>query len=236
MRLIQSIIYLFPILINFIRPKMSFIFLLNGDFDKEYDINFFKNYNYIICIDGGYEKFLKLNLNIEPDYLIGDFDSIANMNEKTKNLPKNKIIFKDNQDESDTEFALKYILNKYNKEKISNIDFIYATSTSRVDHMLCNMLLLKQVPLNIESKIITKTQEIFLVRNKVEIKGHTNRTLSVIPITNVKGLTIKGCKWELDNVDLNLGFIGGISNIVEKDPSEISVKEGECLIVISYEI
>ena len=236
MRLIQSIIYLFPILINFIRPKMSFIFLLNGDFDKEYDINFFKNYNYIICIDGGYEKFLKLNLNIEPDYLIGDFDSIANMNEKTKNLPKNKIIFKDNQDESDTEFALKYILNKYNKEKISNIDFIYATSTSRVDHMLCNMLLLKQVPLNIESKIITKTQEIFLVRNKVEIKGHTNRTLSVIPITNVKGLTIKGCKWELDNVDLNFGFIGGISNIVEKDPSEISVKEGECIIVISYEI
>ena len=236
MRLIQSIIYLFPILINFIRPKMSFIFLLNGDFDKEYDINFFKNYNYIICIDGGYEKFLKLNLNIEPDYLIGDFDSIANMNEKTKNLPKNKIIFKDNQDESDTEFALKFILNKYTKEKISNIDFIYATSTSRIDHMLCNMLLLKQVPLNIESKIITKTQEIFLVRNKVEIKGHANRTLSVIPITNVKGLTIKGCKWELDNVDLNFGFIGGISNIVEKDPSEISVKEGECIIVISYEI
>jgi thiamine pyrophosphokinase len=215
---------------------MSFIFLLNGDFDKEYDINFFKNYNYIICIDGGYEKFLKLNLNIEPDYLIGDFDSIANMNEKTKNLPKNKIIFKDNQDESDTEFALKYILNKYTKEKISNTDFIYATSTSRIDHMLCNMLLLKQVPLNIESKIITKTQEIFLVRNKVEIKGHANRTLSVIPITNVKGLTIKGCKWELDNVDLNFGFIGGISNIVEKDPSEISVKEGECIIVISYEI
>ena len=236
MRLIQSIIYLFPILINLVRPKMSFIFLLNGDFDKEYDINFFKNYNYIVCIDGGYEKFLKLNLNIEPDYLIGDFDSIANMNEKTKNLPKNKIIFKDNQDEGDTEFALKYILNKYNKEKISNIDFIYATSTSRIDHMLCNMLLLKQVPLNIDSKIITKTQEIFLVRNKVEIKGHVKRTLSVIPITNVKGLSIKGCKWELDNVDLNLGFIGGISNIVEKDPSEISVKEGECLIVISYEI
>ena len=155
---------------------------------------------------------------------------------RPKNLPKNKIIFKDNQDEGDTEFALKYILNKYNKEKISNIDFIYATSTSRIDHMLCNMLLLKQVPLNIDSKIITKTQEIFLVRNKVEIKGHVKRTLSVIPITNVKGLSIKGCKWELDNVDLNLGFIGGISNIVEKDPSEISVKEGECIIVISYEI
>ena len=215
---------------------MSFILLLNGDFDKEYDINFFKNYNYIVCIDGGYEKFLKLNLNIEPDYIIGDFDSISKMNEKTKNISKNKIIFKDNQDEGDTEFALKYILKTYPNEKIKNIDFIYAASTSRIDHLFCNMLLLKKVPLNINSKIITKTQEIFLVRNKVEIIGHSSRTISVIPITNVKGLSIKGCKWEFENVDLNFGFIGGISNIVEKDPSEISVKEGEIIVIISYEI
>ena len=215
---------------------ISFIFILNGDLDKEYDISFFKNYNYIVCIDGGFEKFLKLNLNIEPDYLIGDFDSIANMEEKTRKFPKDKIIFKDNQDEGDTEFALKYILKKYSNEKIQNIDFIYATSTSRIDHLFCNTLLLKQVPLNINSKIITKTQEIFLVRNKAEIKGHATRTLSVIPLTNIKGLTIKGCKWELDNMETNFGFIGGISNIVEKDPAEISVKEGECLVVISYEI
>ena len=215
---------------------MSFILLLNGDFDKEYDINFFKNYNYIVCIDGGYEKFLKLNLNIEPDYIIGDFDSISKMNEKTKNISKNKIIFKDNQDEGDTEFALKYILKTYPNEKIKNIDFIYAASTSRIDHLFCNMLLLKKVPLNINSKIITKTQEIILVRNKIVIIGHSSRTISVIPITNVKGLSIKGCKWEFENVDLNFGFIGGISNIVEKDPSEISVKEGEIIVIISYEI
>ena len=154
---------------------ISFIFILNGDLDKEYDISFFKNYNYIVCIDGGFEKFLKLNLNIEPDYLIGDFDSIANMEEKTRKFPKDKIIFKDNQDEGDTEFALKYILKKYSNEKIKNIDFIYATSTSRIDHLFCNTFLLKQVPLNINSKIITKTQEIFLVRNKVEIKGHAKK-------------------------------------------------------------
>ena len=215
---------------------MSFIFLLNGDFDKEYDLNFFKKYNYIICIDGGFEKFLKLNLDIEPDYIIGDFDSISNMKEKTNNISKDKIIFKDNQDDNDTEFALKYILKKYPNEKIKNINFIYSTSTSRIDHLLCNTILLRKIPLNINSKITTKTQEIFLVRNKTEILGQKTKTLSVIPITDVKGLCIKGCKWELDNVDFNFGFIGGISNIVEKDPAEISVKEGECIIVISYEI
>ena len=216
--------------------KMNFIFILNGSFEAEYDINFFKKYDKIVCIDGGYEKFQKLNLGIEPDYVIGDFDSIKNFEDKLKNFDKSKVIFKDNQDELDTEFALKYILKKYEDQVIQNIDFIYAVSTTRVDHLLCNTFLLKQVPLNINSKIITKYQEYFLLRNKADIIGHSGKTLSVIPVTNVKGLTIKGCKWDLDNSDLNFGFVGGISNIVEKDKAEIYLKEGECIIVITNEL
>ena len=215
---------------------MNFIILLNGTFEKEYDENFFKNYNKIICIDGGYEHFLKLKLNIVPDYVIGDFDSISNFDDKLKNFDKNKVIFKDNQDETDTEYAIKFILKTYKNQKIKNIDFIYAVSTTRIDHLLCNIFLLKQIPLNINSKVITKTQEFFLLRNKTIIKDQVGRTLSVIPITNVKGLTIKGCKWDLDNNDFNFGFIGGISNIIEKDKAEISLKEGECIIVITFEL
>ena len=212
---------------------MNFIFLLNGDFDKEYDKIFFQKYNCIVCVDGGYDKFLKLNLNIQPDYIIGDFDSISS---KIKNIDKNKVIFKDNQDETDSEFALKFILKQYSKEKINIIDFIYSISTSRVDHLLCNALLLKQIPLNIKSKIITKDQEITLLRNKIDIFGKKGKTLSVIPITNIKGLTIKGCKWDLENTNLNFGFIGGISNIIDKDNAEITVQEGECIIVITFNL
>ena len=215
---------------------MNFIILLNGTFEKEYDENFFKNYNKIICIDGGYEHFLKLKLNIVPDYVIGDFDSISNFDDKLKNFDKNKVIFKDNQDETDTEYAIKFILKTYKNQEIKNIDFIYAVSTTRIDHLLCNIFLLKQIPLNINSKVITKAQEFFLLRNKTIIKDQVGRTLSVIPITNVKGLTIKGCKWDLDNNDFNFGFIGGISNIIEKDKAEISLKEGECIIVITFEL
>ena len=215
---------------------MNVIFLLNGFLDKEYDSQFFKKYNCIVCVDGGYEHFLKLKIGKDPDYIIGDFDSITNMEERCKNIDKNKVIFKDNQDETDSEFALKFILQKYSNQEIKNIDFIYAISTTRIDHLFCNTLLLKQVASTINSKIITKTQEFFLLRDKVDIIGHAGRTLSVIPITKIKGLNIKGCKWDLENTDLNFGFIGGISNIVEKDNAEISVKEGECIIVITYEL
>ena len=60
------------------------------------------------------------------------------------------------------------------------------------------------------------------------------KTLSIIPLTNIKNLSIKGCKWELENKNYDFGFIGGISNIIEKNEVEISLKEGECLVIITY--
>ncbi len=213
---------------------MNFIFILNGEFDTKYDLNFFNNYSKIICIDGGYLNFQKLNLNLKPDYIIGDFDSIGKIDIINQNTDKPKVIFKDNQDETDSEFAVKYILKNYSNNDIKNIDFIYAVSTSRIDHLFCNAYLLKKIPININSKIITKYQDIFLLRNSINIKEKEGKTLSVIPITNVKGLTIKGCKWDLENTDLSVGFIGGISNIIEQNLAEISLKEGECIIVITY--
>ena len=213
---------------------MNFIFILNGEFDTKYELNFFSNYNKIICIDGGYLNFQKLNLNLKPDYIIGDFDSIGKIDIINQNTDKPKVIFKDNQDETDSEFAVKYILKNYSNNDIKNIDFIYAVSTSRIDHLFCNAYLLKKIPININSKIITNYQDIFLLRNSINIKEKEGKTLSVIPITNVKGLTIKGCKWDLENTDLSVGFIGGISNIIEQNLAEISLKEGECIIVITY--
>ena len=213
---------------------MNFIFILNGEVDQEYDLNFFQNYNYIICVDGGYIHFQKNKLNIKPDYIIGDFDSLGNVDIKNQSNEKTKVILKDNQDETDAEFALKYILKEYSDKNISIIDFIYSISTSRFDHSLCNIFLLKQIPINIKARMLTSTQEMFLLRNKVVIEDKAGKTLSIIPITNVKGLKIDGCKWNLENTDVNFGFIGGISNIIEENKAEISLKEGECLVVITY--
>ena len=213
---------------------MNFIFILNGELDKEYDLEFFQNYNCIICVDGGYIRFQKIKLNIKPDYIIGDFDSIGNIDIKNENNEKTKVIFKDNQDETDAEFALKYILKEFSSKNINRIDFIYSISSSRFDHALCNTFLLKQIPENIKARMLTKNQEMFLLRNKVVIEDKAGKTLSIIPITNVKGLKIDGCKWNLENTDVNFGFIGGISNIIEENKAEISLKEGECLVVITY--
>ena len=207
------------------------ILILNGEIDKKYSSSFFKQYDLIVCIDGGYNNFTQLNLPIKPHYIVGDLDSIKDKRE-LKQFDKQQIIFKDNQDETDSQFAIKFLLKKY-KQQITNIDIIYFSSADRLDHLFCNVLLLKQIPKNITVKMITKQQEIYLLRDSITINNNMNKTLSIIPLTNIKSIKTTGLKWQLNSVDLKFGFVGGISNIIETQKATIEINKGECLIVIS---
>ena len=208
----------------------KFLLILNGFNQGIHSKTLFSQYDYIICCDGGFNILKEKYSSIEPNLIIGDFDSIINKDE-LKNFPENKIIFKNNQDETDAEFALKHILKNYSN--INCIDFIYSISLDRIDHTLCNILLLKQIPLNVNSKIITLNQEIYLIRNKIEFLNKKNKTVSIIPLTFVENIKTNGLKWELNNVNLQFGFIGGISNIIEKDNASICLNKGECIVILN---
>lgn len=207
---------------------MKLLFIANGEINKCLLNDFFNNFDKIICVDGGLNNLIKVNNKIIPDYIIGDFDSVNQvLFEKYKN--KSIIIKKNNQDETDLLFSIKYFLNNFiNIKQIT----ILCGSSNRFDHILCNVLLLKIIPENIISNIISTNEEIFLLKKKLNIKNKLNKTISIIPITNVKNINCSGLKWKLNNVDLDFGFINGISNIVEDDNIEISISKGECLIII----
>ena len=209
----------------------KFLLILNGFNEGKHPKELFSQYDYIICCDGGYNILKEKYSSIKPNLIIGDFDSILSKEELKNNFSENKIIFKDNQDETDAEFALKYILKNYSN--INCIDFIYSISLDRIDHTLCNILLLKQIPLNINSKIITLNQEIYLVRNKIEFINKKNKTLSIIPLTLIENIKTTGLKWELNDVNLQFGFIGGISNIIENDEASIFLKKGDCIVILT---
>ena len=208
---------------------MNILLILNGSFETEYTKDFFDLYDKIICIDGGYSNLKKLNLNIIPDLIIGDFDSIKEI-EDLNNFPKEKKIYKDNQDETDIEYAIRIIISKYNSLK--EIDMIYCISNDRIDHLIGNILILKKIPNSIKAKIITKNQTIYYLKNYLEINNKKGKTLSIIPMTNVEKIKSEGLKWKLDSVNLMFGFVGGISNIIEEDKVIISLEKGECTIIV----
>ena len=185
----------------------------------------YNEFDIVICVDGGLNA---LSNNLIPDAIIGDFDSA--IQEKVNCFKgKSRIVFKDNQDVSDLFFALEFCLKEY---KPNDITIINAISTDRIDHTLCNILLLKKIPSNIDAKIITQTQEIVLVRKEIVINDRLGKTLSIIPLTDCKDVNTSGLKWNISNEDIHFGFINGISNVITSNNSKIRIGQGEVLIVI----
>ena len=203
------------------------LFIANGQ-KLKFNKNFFNDFDEIVWVDGGSNSIN--SYNISPTFLIGDLDSV---NVDDKKLPKNcKVIFKDNQDESDLEFAVKYIIK--NIKNIKEITIINALGL-RLDHTINNIIFLNSIPNKIKTKMIGKNEELYLVRNNLILNNVLNKTLSILPITNIKGLTTSGLKWELNNFNTKFGFVGGISNICLKDNINISLKSGKVLVVINNE-
>lgn len=209
---------------------MKILIIANGDeCSKDINVNI-TTFDKIICVDGGLNH---LPVSLIPDVIIGDFDSVDKNKIKTF-FEKSEIIYKDNQDVSDLSFAVQYCLSKYSD--LSEIIITSAISSNRFDHSICNVLLLKQIPESIMAKIITKTQEIFIINEKTQwqrLKNLTvNKTISIIPLTNCKNIKTNGFKWEIENKDLQFGFINAISNIITSEIATISLEKGEILIIV----
>lgn len=198
---------------------MKILLIANGENVK---IDFSK-FDQMVSVDGGLKH---LHSNIIPNLIIGDFDSIDN-DKLLKFKNKTTIIYKDNQNETDLQFAINYCL----KQRPSEITIIGAVSIDRIDHVVSNLLTLRQIPKDIKVKIITSMQEIFLLRNeKVTLFNCKNRTISIFSVSECKKVKTSGLKWKIDK-DLDFGFIG-ISNIATSDNVKISVEKGELLVFL----
>ena len=184
-------------------------------------------YNLIIAVDKGLEA-LDL-LNIEADYIIGDFDSIDTnvLNKYNKNVIK----LNPEKDFTDTHEGLKLEISL----ECEKVDIVGSIGT-RIDHVLANINILKE-PLekNIKTRIIDENNQIFLINRSVKIKKDDNyKYLSIIPLTTtVEGITLKGFKYLLNNYILNLGQSIGVSNEQQKEEATIELKKGILIVIFS---
>lgn len=203
---------------------MNILFILNGKYNRRLK-NFLKKYDIIVAVDGGLNH-LK---DFTPNYVIGDFDSV---DKKLLEGIKSKVVFKDNQDESDFMFALKYITKEY--KNIDVLDVICATG-ERIDHTICSIITM--INFDIKMKIIGLNENIYLLKNNfINIKTKIGTTISVIPLTNIKNIISHGLEWEYNDVNLELGFVNGISNLSKDKNVYISIKEGVALVIENRKI
>lgn len=184
----------------------------------------------IIAADKGLEALKKIN--VMPNYIIGDFDSV---NKTTLNQYENKNIeityLKPEKDFTDTHMAIKLAIEK----RAKHITIIGATGT-RMDHTLANIHALNEaLQNNVPTEIINEHNRIMLINKKAKLIKNTNyKYVSIIPLTTkITGVTLKGFKYNIENATINLGESIGVSNEQIEQEALIEIKEGIAILIYS---
>lgn len=210
---------------------MKISIILNGeinDYKETSNIIEKEKYDCIICADGGANH--TFEMNIVPDYIIGDLDSIKPERidyYKEENVKFEK--FPSKKDETDTEICI-YLAKELGADQI---DFFGALG-GRIDHTLANIKLLYYTKEDgIYSRILSDKEDMYLVEDgELELHGRKGDTISVVAARgDAKGVTLLDLEYPLDRYYMKYSKPIGISNVMLGDTCRIIVEKG-CLIVV----
>jgi len=176
--------------------------------------------NYIIAADGGIQNCRKNN--IQPDCIIGDFDSL-NMHELSGNH-KTDIIRIEEQNSTDMEKAIEHA-KKFNPAVID----IYCSFGKRMDHSLGNIFILnKYHDLNMH---MHDAYGSMFILNPGEKKFHglKDTTISLFAISTVENIELQGFEFPLKQNRIGPSFFG-VSNKIAQNNAAIKFNKGRLII------
>ena len=205
--------------------KTAYLFL-NGELrgDTKFYLNFIKKQKGdIYCADGGAN--ICYELNLIPKEIYGDLDSIK---DEVKKFYQEKdvefIKFQIEKDYTDSELVLNEIQNKY------DIIYCIAGLGGSIDHELTNINLLDKYSNLI---FISEKEKIFKIDSDTKFNDMINTKISFVIFSDeVKTLTLKGFKYNIENLDVKKGEARCISNIIAENKASLSIKSGSLLCVI----
>lgn len=176
----------------------------------------------VIAADAGY---LHLEaLGIEPDILLGDFDSMA--------LPEGKqaLVYPVRKDDTDTMLAVKIGLEKGYKEFV-----IYGgLGGERTDHSIANLQTLAYIAQHGGRGTLIGDGEVFTLisDSEIVISSQEGKTFSVFAFGgNAESVTIEGSHYDVENAELSPFFPLGVSNKFKETSVKIKVENG-CLLIV----
>jgi thiamine pyrophosphokinase len=180
----------------------------------------------IIAVDGGLKRCLELNLT--PNILIGDLDSLTE--DVLAKLPSGceKVIHPVEKDETDTQLAVEYCI-EHNIVEI----FICNDLSGRFDHALALIQNLMQAHQRvIKATLVSQKQLITILSESVTLSYPVGTTLSLISITEkTEFVSSTGLKYPLDNLTLYNWQSRGISNIATEPHQHICKKLGTAILL-----
>ena len=197
------------------------VLFLNGETPSNIpDLTIYKE---IFCTDGAY-LYLK-KLNIVPDKISGDFDSIQI--DQLEISRKTKIIATPNQNFTDFEKALQLIID----DGYDTVD-VFGASGKQQDHFLGNMNAAYKFKKYLKITFYDNYSTYYFLDKKCQITNVLNKTISLFPFPEANGITTEGLLYPLKNESLSILDRIGTRNKAIKNEILIHFKSGELIVFI----
>ncbi len=179
----------------------------------------------VLCADGGLRHCIALE--IQPDLVIGDFDSLEDRSllagYPCLELPVEK-------DDTDTMFAVKYGIDRGYRDFL-----IYGGIGGRLDHTFANLSSLLYIAQRGGKGLLTdgRLSMTVITGGTFPLDGCKGRRLSLFPFGCEKCIVSEtGVHYPLERGELNASFPLGVSNYVEEENGAITLYEGALLIIL----
>lgn len=208
---------------------MSVCFIISGgDFNKS-DLHMIegRTAEYVIAADAGFNN--AKSAGLEPDLLIGDFDTLENPEKlgfggRIVRYPKEK-------DDTDTMLAARLAIQKGYDEI-----YIFGALGGRLDHTFANIQTLNFIASHGKKGVIVSKDELIsvLCAGSHKIKKITNFTLSLFAFSeSVSDLFLDNTKYTLSGGKLSFDFPLGACNEFAAENADISFSDGRLLVICS---
>ena len=187
--------------------------------------NILKRTEMSIAADSGWD--LAGRLGVEPDYFIGDMDSVQDHAGIEQLPPERKMVFPVDKDYTDTELAIKFLEERGYRDIV-----LIGGGGGRIDHLLGIHALFSRETR--PAQWFTSREHIIYLDHDATIRCREGQTVSIFGCGSAVSIAgTEGLKWEVEERCFDADFFS-LSNIAEKDRFKVSVREGAVLVMLNY--
>lgn len=184
----------------------------------------------IICCDAGMRH--AKALGIEPDYIVGDFDSVnaeVLAYYREKKIPMRQ--FPTRKNETDMELGI------FLAEELGATEMVlFGGIGDRFDHTLANAhYLLALLKRDIRARLVDGKNCVEVIDRELTIEGNVGDLVSTLPLSmEVTGITLTGFSYPLTDATLTLdGDYIAVSNVLAEKTAHIAIKSGYLYVIQS---
>ncbi|MFM7322775.1 MAG: thiamine diphosphokinase, partial [Armatimonadota bacterium] len=188
---------------------------------------------FVVAVDGGGRHLLRMG--IDPHWVTGDFDSLTEPERTLLQVRGARIVATPDQDHTDLDKAIALLRAERGARRIA----VYGATGGRIDHLYSVLSTLVRHGGAVDVRLVDEVGETFVVAagaGETVLRGDDlpGRTVSLMALGAVEGVTTRGVRWPLSGEALAPGVRDGTLNVVTADEVGIRVEGGSLLVLLHH--